>query len=784
MAIQQTRYTYPSVESKLVRLKYRHGQKYHLASYGYGGVELDATQAKVYFWRYVGRRKGRFSIAGYNPSNLQWGDVDVREENLEELMRLQGFELAGVALGIGGSEYEVVSGTSNTIGYGEKTFVIGFNLAFKPGMRVRISDTGDANNYMEGTICSYSRNEMVMIPDTINGSGTYTEWDIAVQSSIFADDSDWDTSLYTDINTWNPIFSKPGLYADTWIINSDLGQFGPTVNYFRLEANLQGALWDIPRHHFKCDVWPSDIPFPSEDYTNPDFDMMVGVTPYLKNVVNPASYQVFQTLMSTMYAELIEIWFYRHETQGELDPPVKVTFDGPIQFTEQVFNFFWGKVPPTIFAEPGEYRLKFRVRTDQGAPTMDGGQYHDFWKTVNVNRSVKDISDPISQCYKSAINVYGSLSQCSYFLQYDDAGQHLTHLAKGSASDFLEPRDKEVLYDTSQVKTLNIGITNYIGVTSEVELQGHVSDHFVPLVIKDGLRQKASEPIRGYGIDGAVVRDFTVEGNKIILSSPSAEFVQVIYGYNEVANDIGRVEVVFRDYSTATVYGSYYSMPVPNKGFNDNMKVLFIQDLYNPDTRLVVPPDKFFINGFTNYLLIDKTWLESVIAPTVGVYYFRVQLYASTDHEGPIVLRSHTSWMSTEYIVLPGNPRQARFPEMIFRQGKPQFRHYDYGLFYQGTSTTSITVGQGVKTFTTQANKPFYQGAMVVCYSPNGHYMKGRILSYSGTTLRVDVTESFGDGVTKTYWSIYMLDIDVSNIDFYFSASLNENLFFLYDAEL
>jgi len=786
MALQQTRYTYPSVRSKLVRLKYRHGQKYHLEGFGYGGVELAASQAKVYFWRYVGRRKGRFSISGFNPANRQWSDVVINEENLKELMRLQGFEFVGVALGTGGSQYQITSGSTNTVGYGEKAFTIGFNLAFRPGMRIRATDASNSLNYMEGTIASYNRGDMVMIPDSISGSGTKSEWDIAVVQSVFADDAAWDTSFYTDINTWNPVFGTPGLYADTWIINDSLGQFGPTINYFRLESNLQTAIWDIPRHHFNCEVWPGNIPFASEDYTNPDLDMMVGVTLYVKNVINPASYQAFQTLMSTMYVELIEIWFYEHETEGPLDPPVKVSFDSPIQFTEQVFNFFWGKVPPTIFSEPGEYRLKFRVRTDQGAPTMSGDQYHDFWKTVMVDRSTQQISEPVAQCYKSAIDVYGSLSQCSYFLRYNDAGQHLTHLAKGSASDFLEPRDKETLYDESQTKSLNLGILTTIGAATDIEITDGISDHFAPLVIVDGYHQRASEPLRGFGVDGGVVRGFTVEGNIVKLQTPAVEFSQILYGYYGEPAEFGKVEVIFRDESKATLSGGNYTMDLPNFSYNNNFNMVFIQDKYTSATRLVIPPDKFFINNPANTLSINKAWLESVITPVVGNYYFRVQLHATvaTVGEDPIVVRSHTTFLSKYDVQLPGRPKLSRFPEMIFRSNKPQFRHFDYGLFFQGTSGTSVTVGTGTKVFATQVNRPFYQGAHIACYSINGDYMKGRILSYSGSTIRIDVDEAFGTGNTHSFWFLYMLDINFSSIDFYFTAAFGESIYIIYDAEV
>jgi len=786
MATQQTRYTYPSVESKIVRLKYRHGQKYHIGSFGYGGVELPTSQTKVYFWRYIGKRKGRFSINGFNESNRNWSDVVFNEDNMENIMLFQGFELAGVALGAGGPQYEIRSGSTANIDYGERAFKIGFDLDFKPGMRVRATFVGNASTYIEGSVSSYDRGEIVIYPDTLSGFGTYNDWNISVKPSIFVEDSNYGTSMYTDINTWNPIFSKPGLYVDMWIINDFRGDFGPTINYFRLESNLQAALWDIPRHHFSLDIWPENIPFASEDYASPMFDMMVGVTPYTKNMVNPASYQIFQNMVSTMYVDLIEIWFYRHETSGPLDSPVKISFSSPIQFTEQVFNFFWGKIPPGIFAQPGEYRLKFRVITDQGAPTIENFQYHDFWKTVMVDRSVSDISDAPAQCFKNAINVYGSLSQCSYLLKYDDAGQHLTHLAKGSATDFLEPRDKEILYDSSQTQVLNLGSFYVLGASTDTTIANGVSDHFFPLVISDGVQMLPSEPLRGFGVDGAIVRDFTMEGDTLKLQSPSANFMQILFGYNGVPSVFGKVEVIFRDETSFVLSSANYTSTIPNFfTYTEKFKMLFIRDRFNQNIRTVVPPDKYFVNNFGKTLSINRTWLESFI-PNVSGYNFRVQLYTTIDAPGedPIVVRSHMTYLNQNSITLPGKPKNYRFPEMIFKSGKPQFRHFDYSINFALSSGTPVVIGTGEKIFSTQSGRPYFQGGRIAVYAIDGSYMKGRVLSYVGTNLRVDVEEVFGSGQSYSNWFIYRIDIDSPTFNFNFFTTANENISAFYDAEI
>lgn len=75
---------------------------------------------------------------------------------------------------------------------------------------------------------------------------------------------------------------------------------------------------------------------------------------------------------------------------------------------------------------------------------------------------------------------------------------------------------------------------------------------------------------------------------------------------------------------------------------------------------------------------------------------------------------------------------------------------------YVGTSTTSNSIAVGAKTFTTQSGKAFAAGQTILVSSdasPTVNFMKGKVTSYSSTTLVVDVTEIGGSG-TKTDWTI------------------------------
>lgn len=75
-----------------------------------------------------------------------------------------------------------------------------------------------------------------------------------------------------------------------------------------------------------------------------------------------------------------------------------------------------------------------------------------------------------------------------------------------------------------------------------------------------------------------------------------------------------------------------------------------------------------------------------------------------------------------------------------------------------GTSTTSLAIGTGTKTFTTQASKSFLDGLFVQVFSqanPTTNYMYGTVTSYNESTgaLEIDVSVVGGSG-TLADWLI------------------------------
>jgi hypothetical protein len=79
-----------------------------------------------------------------------------------------------------------------------------------------------------------------------------------------------------------------------------------------------------------------------------------------------------------------------------------------------------------------------------------------------------------------------------------------------------------------------------------------------------------------------------------------------------------------------------------------------------------------------------------------------------------------------------------------------------------GTSATSVVVGTGAKTFTTQAGLHFPVGSTVIASSALGaDSMTGTVTSYSGTTLVLNVASVVGSG-TDTDWTFSQSDVVVT----------------------
>jgi len=79
----------------------------------------------------------------------------------------------------------------------------------------------------------------------------------------------------------------------------------------------------------------------------------------------------------------------------------------------------------------------------------------------------------------------------------------------------------------------------------------------------------------------------------------------------------------------------------------------------------------------------------------------------------------------------------------------------NYAASYSATSTTSVLIGTGAKTFTVQADKLFVVGQFLLISSDadSSKYMHGQVTSYSGTTLEMNITNT-GSSSTFADWNV------------------------------
>lgn len=83
-----------------------------------------------------------------------------------------------------------------------------------------------------------------------------------------------------------------------------------------------------------------------------------------------------------------------------------------------------------------------------------------------------------------------------------------------------------------------------------------------------------------------------------------------------------------------------------------------------------------------------------------------------------------------------------------------------YAAALQATSASNIEIATGAQNFVTQAGKQFAAGqfVLVVDQADAANYLHGRVTSYIGTALAIDVTAIGGAG-TKSAWNIFLSGI-------------------------
>src|SRR5690606_34377312 len=75
------------------------------------------------------------------------------------------------------------------------------------------------------------------------------------------------------------------------------------------------------------------------------------------------------------------------------------------------------------------------------------------------------------------------------------------------------------------------------------------------------------------------------------------------------------------------------------------------------------------------------------------------------------------------------------------------------GPSFAATSTSSVAIGTGAKTFTVEADRGYTAGQYLRATYDGSNYVEGPVTSYNGTTLILNVTRAIGS-VTSADWDI------------------------------
>lgn len=146
-------------------------------------------------------------------------------------------------------DLDATSDTTITMGLGARTFTTQTGKAYIAGQAILITATASPTNYMEGTVTSYSTNQIVINITVKTGSGTYSQW--ALHSDLINLRSDTGRFIVTSVTgTWTSNVAdtiRVGI-IDIAIVDN------PSGNPVTQISILQGGNYQFVQHNFQADV--------------------------------------------------------------------------------------------------------------------------------------------------------------------------------------------------------------------------------------------------------------------------------------------------------------------------------------------------------------------------------------------------------------------------------------------------------------------------------------------------------------------------------------------------
>jgi hypothetical protein len=146
-------------------------------------------------------------------------------------------------------DLDATSDTTITMGLGARTFTTQTGKAYIAGQAILITATASPTNYMEGTVTSYSTNQIVINITVKTGSGTYSQW--ALHSDPINLRSDTGRFIVTSVTgTWTSNVAdtiRVGI-IDIAIVDN------PSGNPVTQISILQGGNYQFVQHNFQADA--------------------------------------------------------------------------------------------------------------------------------------------------------------------------------------------------------------------------------------------------------------------------------------------------------------------------------------------------------------------------------------------------------------------------------------------------------------------------------------------------------------------------------------------------
>lgn len=147
-------------------------------------------------------------------------------------------------------DLEATSDSTITMALGSHTFTTQTEKAYIAGQAILITATASPTNYLNGTVTSYSGNQIVINITAKTGSGTYSQW--ALHSDPINIRSDTGRFIVTNVTgTWTSNVAdtiRVGI-IDIAVVDNDAG--GNPVTQISI---LQGGNYQFVQHNFQADA--------------------------------------------------------------------------------------------------------------------------------------------------------------------------------------------------------------------------------------------------------------------------------------------------------------------------------------------------------------------------------------------------------------------------------------------------------------------------------------------------------------------------------------------------